>query len=188
MLPVAQAVGQPEYIRGDWVKPGAAVVDVGINFIPRVGSVSGSASSPSSLKASLPENPLDAAAGLRLVGDVCFEEVSRVAAFISPVPGGVGPMTVAMLMDNTLRSFIRHALHTSTPSSPSASASAAPRNTRVDLALKQHHHSAARADATKREGRGKRGRVELRRSQARRREPKDPSAGRNWQAEAARVR
>jgi methylenetetrahydrofolate dehydrogenase (NADP+)/methenyltetrahydrofolate cyclohydrolase len=75
------AIGKTQMVRGDWVKPGAAVIDVGINSIP------------DSTKKS----------GHRLVGDVCFDEVKEVAGFITPVPGGVGPMTIAMLMKNTLR-------------------------------------------------------------------------------------
>src|SRR5512141_1992707 len=75
------AIGKTEMVRGDWVKPGAAVIDVGINSIPDATKKSGH----------------------RLVGDVCFEEVKEVAGFITPVPGGVGPMTIAMLMKNTLR-------------------------------------------------------------------------------------
>lgn len=70
------AVGKPEMVKGDWVKKGAVVVDVGIN------RVNG-----------------------KLVGDVAFDEVSKVASAITPVPGGVGPMTVAMLMYNTLHLF-----------------------------------------------------------------------------------
>ncbi len=75
------AIGKMEFVRGDWVKPGAAVIDVGIN------------SKPDPTKKS----------GYRLVGDVNFDEVKDVAGFITPVPGGVGPMTIAMLMKNTLR-------------------------------------------------------------------------------------
>ena len=75
------AIGKPEFVRGDWIKPGAAVIDVGIN------------SKPDATKKS----------GYRLVGDVNFEEAKEVAGFITPVPGGVGPMTIAMLMKNTLR-------------------------------------------------------------------------------------
>jgi 5,10-methylene-tetrahydrofolate dehydrogenase/methenyl tetrahydrofolate cyclohydrolase len=74
------AVGRPEMVRGDWVKPGAFVIDVGINRIPDASRKSGS----------------------RLVGDVAFDEVKEVAGAITPVPGGVGPMTIAMLMRNTL--------------------------------------------------------------------------------------
>jgi len=73
-------VGKAEMVRGNWVKPGAVVIDVGINHVV----------DPSSKK------------GYRLVGDVAFEEVSEVASAITPVPGGVGPMTIAMLMKNTL--------------------------------------------------------------------------------------
>jgi 5,10-methylene-tetrahydrofolate dehydrogenase/methenyl tetrahydrofolate cyclohydrolase len=75
------AIGKTEMVRGDWVKPGAAVIDVGINSVPDATKKSGH----------------------RLVGDVCFDEVKDVAGFITPVPGGVGPMTIAMLMKNTLR-------------------------------------------------------------------------------------
>ncbi len=75
------AIGKPEFVRGDWIKPGAAIIDVGIN------------SKPDATKKS----------GYRLVGDVNFEEVKEVAGFITPVPGGVGPMTIAMLMNNTYR-------------------------------------------------------------------------------------
>ena len=75
------AIGKLEFVRGDWIKPGAAVIDVGIN------------SKPDATKKS----------GYRLVGDVNFEEAKEVAGLITPVPGGVGPMTIAMLMKNTLR-------------------------------------------------------------------------------------
>jgi methylenetetrahydrofolate dehydrogenase (NADP+) / methenyltetrahydrofolate cyclohydrolase len=75
------AIGKMEFVRGDWIKPGAAVIDVGIN------------SKPDPTKKS----------GHRLVGDVNFDEAKDVAGFITPVPGGVGPMTIAMLMRNTLR-------------------------------------------------------------------------------------
>ncbi len=75
------AVGRPEMVRGDWVKPGAVVIDVGINRVE---------------DASRPK-------GYRLVGDVAFDEVKEVAGVITPVPGGVGPMTIAMLLRNTLR-------------------------------------------------------------------------------------
>jgi methylenetetrahydrofolate dehydrogenase (NADP+) / methenyltetrahydrofolate cyclohydrolase len=75
------AIGKTQMVRGDWIKPGAAVIDVGINAIPDATKKSGQ----------------------RLVGDVCFGEAKEVADFITPVPGGVGPMTIAMLMNNTLR-------------------------------------------------------------------------------------
>ncbi len=81
------AVGRPEMIRGDWVKPGAAVIDVGINRVPKEGD----------------------AGKYRLVGDVCFSEASRVAGAITPVPGGVGPMTIACLLRNTLVAACRQA-------------------------------------------------------------------------------
>ena len=73
------AVGRPEMIRGDWLKPGATVIDVGINRVPG-----------------------DEGGKDRLVGDVDFESASQVAAAITPVPGGVGPMTIAVLLRNTL--------------------------------------------------------------------------------------
>lgn len=75
------AIGKTQMVRGDWIKPGAAVIDVGINAIPDATKKSGK----------------------RLVGDVNFEEAKEVAGYITPVPGGVGPMTIAMLMKNTLR-------------------------------------------------------------------------------------
>ena len=75
------AVGRPEMVRGDWVKPGAVVIDVGINRV---------------------DDPTRKR-GYRLVGDVCFDEVKEVAGAITPVPGGVGPMTIAMLLANTVR-------------------------------------------------------------------------------------
>lgn len=76
------AVGRPEMVRGDWIKPGAVVIDVGVNRI---------------------EDP-NAKNGTRLVGDVAYEEAKEMAGAITPVPGGVGPMTIAMLLRNTLRS------------------------------------------------------------------------------------
>jgi methylenetetrahydrofolate dehydrogenase (NADP+)/methenyltetrahydrofolate cyclohydrolase len=79
------AVGRPEMIRGDWIKPGALVIDVGINRV--AGEGLNAAGKPKT----------------RLVGDVALEEALEVAGAITPVPGGVGPMTIAMLMSNTLR-------------------------------------------------------------------------------------
>ena len=77
------AVGRPEMIRGDWVKPGATVIDVGINRVPS-------------------SDPVKAAEGrTRLVGDVAYAEAVQVAGAITPVPGGVGPMTIACLLANT---------------------------------------------------------------------------------------
>ncbi len=77
------AVGRPELVRGDWIKPGATVIDVGIN---RVETEGGKA---------------------KLVGDVAFEEAKEVAGAITPVPGGVGPMTIAMLLVNTVQAACR---------------------------------------------------------------------------------
>ncbi|MHB8884315.1 MAG: bifunctional 5,10-methylenetetrahydrofolate dehydrogenase/5,10-methenyltetrahydrofolate cyclohydrolase [Methylovirgula sp.] len=82
---VVAAVGRPEMIRGDWLKPGAVVIDVGINRVPGEGL--NAQGQPKT----------------RLVGDVAFAEALSRAAAITPVPGGVGPMTIAMLMANTLR-------------------------------------------------------------------------------------
>lgn len=75
------AVGRPEMVRGDWVKPGAVVIDVGTNRV----------------------EDLTQEKGYRLTGDVYFDEVKEVAAVLSPSPGGVGPMTTAMLLKNTVR-------------------------------------------------------------------------------------
>ena len=77
---VVAAIGKPHFIKGDWLKPGAVVIDVGTNYIPDDSKKSGQ----------------------RLVGDVDYESASQVASKITPVPGGVGPMTVAMLMENVV--------------------------------------------------------------------------------------
>ncbi|WP_127519973.1 bifunctional methylenetetrahydrofolate dehydrogenase/methenyltetrahydrofolate cyclohydrolase [Mesorhizobium sp. Z1-4] len=82
------AVGRPEMVKGDWVKPGATVIDVGINRIPA---------------------PEKGEGKTRLVGDVAFEEAEKIARAITPVPGGVGPMTIAMLMAATVTSAYRAA-------------------------------------------------------------------------------
>ena len=84
---VIAAVGRPEMVRGDWIKPGATVIDVGINRLP----------------------PADGATKGRLVGDVAFAEARAVAGAITPVPGGVGPMTIAVLLRNTLVAAHHHA-------------------------------------------------------------------------------
>jgi methylenetetrahydrofolate dehydrogenase (NADP+)/methenyltetrahydrofolate cyclohydrolase len=78
---VIAAVGKAEMVRGSWIKPGAVVIDVGINRMPNG----------------------------RLVGDVAFEEARAVAGKITPVPGGVGPMTITMLLHNTLEAARRGA-------------------------------------------------------------------------------
>ncbi|MDH0910493.1 bifunctional methylenetetrahydrofolate dehydrogenase/methenyltetrahydrofolate cyclohydrolase FolD [Rhizobium pusense] len=80
------AVGQPQMVKGDWVKPGATVIDVGINRVPAPDKGEGQT---------------------RLVGDVKYTEAAQVAGAITPVPGGVGPMTIAMLMANTLQAATR---------------------------------------------------------------------------------
>jgi methylenetetrahydrofolate dehydrogenase (NADP+)/methenyltetrahydrofolate cyclohydrolase len=82
------AVGRANMVKGDWVKPGAVVIDVGINWI---------------------EVTENGETKSKLTGDVDFEEASKVAKAITPVPGGVGPMTIAMLMSNTLASAERAA-------------------------------------------------------------------------------
>lgn len=79
------AVGVPELVRGDWIRPGAVVIDIGINRI------------------ALPEGRT------KIVGDVAFEEAREIAGAITPVPGGVGPMTIAMLLANTLEAAKRRA-------------------------------------------------------------------------------
>ena len=75
------AVGRPEMVRGDWIKPGAIVIDVGINRVP---------------------NPAAGEGRTKVVGDVAYAEAAEVASAITPVPGGVGPMTIACLLRNTL--------------------------------------------------------------------------------------
>jgi methylenetetrahydrofolate dehydrogenase (NADP+) / methenyltetrahydrofolate cyclohydrolase len=78
------AIGRPQMVRGDWIQPGATVLDIGINRVPSL-------------------DPVKAAAGkTRVVGDVHFKSASKVAGFISPAPGGVGLMTVACLLENTV--------------------------------------------------------------------------------------
>jgi methylenetetrahydrofolate dehydrogenase (NADP+)/methenyltetrahydrofolate cyclohydrolase len=77
------AVGRPEMIKGDWIKPGATVIDVGINRIEKEDGTT------------------------RLVGDVEFDSATEVAGAITPVPGGVGPMTIACLLHNTLQQACR---------------------------------------------------------------------------------
>lgn len=82
------AVGRPEMVKADWVKPGATIIDVGINRIAA---------------------PEKGEGKFRLVGDVAFDECAKVAGVITPVPGGVGPMTIAMLMANTVIAAYRKA-------------------------------------------------------------------------------
>jgi methylenetetrahydrofolate dehydrogenase (NADP+)/methenyltetrahydrofolate cyclohydrolase len=77
------AIGKPEFVTADMVRPGAVVIDVGINRVD---------------DSSQPK-------GYRLVGDVAFGPVSELASWITPVPGGVGPMTIAMLLQNTLQAW-----------------------------------------------------------------------------------
>lgn len=84
---VVAAVGRPEMVKGSWIKPGATVIDVGINRLP----------------------PAEGSAKGRLVGDVDFAEAAEVAGAITPVPGGVGPMTIAVLLRNALVAAHRNA-------------------------------------------------------------------------------
>jgi len=79
---VVAAVGRPEMVRGDWIKAGAIVIDVGINRVP---------------------DPASGEGKTKLVGDVAFTEAAAKASFITPVPGGVGPMTIACLLANCLK-------------------------------------------------------------------------------------
>jgi methylenetetrahydrofolate dehydrogenase (NADP+)/methenyltetrahydrofolate cyclohydrolase len=83
------AIGRPEFVTADMVKPGAVVIDVGMNRVPDASKK----------------------AGYRLTGDVHFPSVSAIASQITPVPGGVGPMTVAMLMKNTVKAFEQSNAH-----------------------------------------------------------------------------
>ncbi len=78
------AMGKREFVRGSWVKPGATVIDVGIHHLQAEDGSKG-----------------------KIAGDVCFAEAKDIAAFITPVPGGVGPMTVAMLLANTFENYER---------------------------------------------------------------------------------
>lgn len=84
---VVAAIGKADFVRGDWLKPGCIVIDVGINAV----------------------DDASKKLGYRLVGDVCTAEAMEVASQVTPVPGGVGPMTIAMLLKNTL-GLARHAL------------------------------------------------------------------------------
>jgi methylenetetrahydrofolate dehydrogenase (NADP+) / methenyltetrahydrofolate cyclohydrolase len=93
---VVAAIGRPGFVTADFVKPGAAVVDVGMN---RLGSL---AEAPEHLRSSQSLRAALAAKGRALVGDVHYDAVSNVAGWITPVPGGVGPLTVAMLLKNTI--------------------------------------------------------------------------------------
>jgi len=84
---ILAAIGRARFVKGDWIKPGATIIDVGTNVIDDASRKSGK----------------------RLVGDVDFEAASEVAGKITPVPGGVGPMTIAMLLNNTLRAATKAA-------------------------------------------------------------------------------
>ena len=86
---VVVAAGRPEMVNGDWLKEGAVVIDVGINRVPVTKE--------------------DGSEGSKIVGDVDFESASNKASKITPVPGGVGPMTIACLLRNTVTSAYRHA-------------------------------------------------------------------------------
>jgi 5,10-methylene-tetrahydrofolate dehydrogenase/methenyl tetrahydrofolate cyclohydrolase len=84
---ILAAIGRAHFVKGDWIKPGATIIDVGTNVI---------------------DDPTRKS-GKRLVGDVDFAAASEVAGKITPVPGGVGPMTIAMLLNNTLRAAVKAA-------------------------------------------------------------------------------
>jgi len=80
---IVAAVGRPDMVKADWIKPGAVIIDVGINRVEKI---------------------IDGASKMGLTGDVDYDEACTVASAVTPVPGGVGPMTITMLMANTLRS------------------------------------------------------------------------------------
>ena len=127
---IISAAGSPLLIKRDWVKPGAVLLDVGINFISQQRKRKGQEEGRAAANGRLPEGKAgeeedeegeegsasgdggegseeDERAGLRLVGDVDLESVRGHAGAVSPVPGGIGPMTVACLMSNTLNNFLR---------------------------------------------------------------------------------
>jgi methylenetetrahydrofolate dehydrogenase (NADP+)/methenyltetrahydrofolate cyclohydrolase len=107
------AVGRPHLVRGSWVKPGAAVLDVGINAVPldeaEEDTTGWQQTQSSPLAGRGPHMSMGdlAQRQWRIVGDVAFDEVAMVAGAITPVPGGVGPMTIAALLDNTLHAWLR---------------------------------------------------------------------------------
>jgi len=90
---VVAALGKPEFVQGEWIKDGAIVIDVGINKVPDLNATAGSPS----LKGKKSD-------GFKLVGDVDYEACKPKSSWITPVPGGVGPMTIAMLLQNTVNS------------------------------------------------------------------------------------
>uniref|UniRef100_K3WQ13 Uncharacterized protein n=1 Tax=Globisporangium ultimum (strain ATCC 200006 / CBS 805.95 / DAOM BR144) TaxID=431595 RepID=K3WQ13_GLOUD len=100
---VIAACGKPYLVRGSWLKPGAVVIDVGINFV-RESSIDGVERYHGNANAD----------GFKIVGDVCYDEALAVAGSITPVPGGVGPMTIAMLLHNVVSAFKRQ-VQNSTP-------------------------------------------------------------------------
>jgi methylenetetrahydrofolate dehydrogenase (NADP+)/methenyltetrahydrofolate cyclohydrolase len=79
---IVAAVGRPDMVKADWIKPGAVIIDVGINRVEKI---------------------IDGETKMGLTGDVDYEDACTVAGAVTPVPGGVGPMTITMLMANTLR-------------------------------------------------------------------------------------
>jgi len=99
---VVAAIGRTEMVKADWIKPGAVIIDVGINSV----------------------DDASKKAGYRLVGDVDFAECSKVASWITPVPGGVGPMTIAMLLSNTVELFKRSLPAAKEPAAEEAEATA----------------------------------------------------------------
>ena len=103
---IISAAGVANLVRGSWIKPGAVVIDVGINPVDvgifLIVAFLGSFSDPI-----FTSQDNESPRGYKLVGDVHYEEASQVASAITPVPGGVGPMTIAMLLSNTLDSAKR---------------------------------------------------------------------------------
>ncbi|TMW68729.1 hypothetical protein Poli38472_006197 [Pythium oligandrum] len=91
---VVAACGQPYLVRGEWLKPGAVVIDVGINFVQDSDTQT--------------YHGTETKDGYKIVGDVCYDEACDVAGAVTPVPGGVGPMTIAMLLHNVVAAYKRH--------------------------------------------------------------------------------
>jgi methylenetetrahydrofolate dehydrogenase (NADP+)/methenyltetrahydrofolate cyclohydrolase len=94
---VIAAVGRPDMVKADWIKPGAVVIDVGINRVEK--EIDGE-----DVGINRVEKEIDGEMKSKLTGDVDYEDACTVAGAVTPVPGGVGPMTITMLMFNTLRS------------------------------------------------------------------------------------
>ena len=129
------AVGNPELVKADWIKPGAVVLDVGINVVS--GMLGHGQKERLRGRCDSQLGPADSCWPLynngttgdgkqqqqRVVGDVAFEEVSQVAAAVTPVPGGIGPMTIAAVLHNTIQAAWMHAGEQHEPSSRYAAGS-----------------------------------------------------------------